>query len=86
MLTYSVCLYHPVQGDSECECGTDFNGVIARDNGKQEISILNTFCMTRFSDKDEALVEGRCFISQRNVFLTKIRNYLPIHQRWNIEH
>ena len=88
VLTYSVCLslgstcptwfYHPHQGDSECECGTDFNGVIMCDNGTQEVSILNTFCMTRFSDKDEALVVGRCFISQRNAFLTKIRDYFKL--------
>ena len=77
----SVCptwFYHPHHSDTECECGSEFNGIIRCDNGTREVSILNNFCMTPFSDSNDTLVVGKCFVSERNVFLPKFKNYLAL--------
>ena len=74
----SVCptwFDHPHENDTECECGSDLGGIIRCDDQTHNVSILNPFCMTPFSDNNEVLVVGNCFISERNLFLPKFDNY-----------
>ena len=70
--------YHPHQIDTECECGSDLNGIVRCDNATMEVSILDTFCMTPFSDRNDMLVVGECFISERDSFLPEFRDYLQL--------
>ena len=70
--------YHPHQNDTECECGSDLNGIVRCDNVTMEVSILDTFCMTPFSEGNDKLVVGECFISERDTFSPKFRDYLQL--------